>query len=107
MPRDSPNSRVLIALPRLAVNSRLFRIFGDLTAAQRAEMDDGVGVGREHRAAALDHVVLAADHDQKTSLHDGRRSTAHRGVDHRNTLLGSRLGDLASRCRDARCCGWR
>ena len=46
---------------------------GDLAAAQRTEMDDRVGVGCEHRAAPLDDVVVAADHDQQLALFDGRR----------------------------------
>ena len=64
---------------------------GDLAAAERAQVHDRVGVGREHRAAALDDLVVAADHDQQLALLDGGRPAAHRGVDDRNTLCGSRL----------------
>ncbi len=71
--------------------------FGNLAAAERAQVDDGVGVGREHRATAVDDVGVAAGHDQQLALFDGGRPAAHRGVDDRNTLFGSRLGEFPAR----------
>ena len=107
MPRDSPSSRVLIGAAQVGGEQQVVQDLGDLAAAQRTEVDDRVGVCREHRTAALDDVVVAADHDQQLPFLDGGPAAAHRGVDHRNTLCRQPIRRSRGRCRDARCCGWR
>ena len=60
-------------------------------------MDDRVCIGSEHRAAPLDDVFVAADHNEELARFHCGRTAADRCVDHRDTLCRSLLGDLAAR----------
>ena len=62
---------------------------GGLPGSQIAEVHDGVGIGLEHRAAALDDVGVTADHHQQTTFRHRRSASADRRVDNRDTLRAS------------------